>query len=98
MPALSSRIKGDDLVAAYATVNAVLGWLPRRTPIFHSGRRTDMRSPGAINTVVNARRSTPNSAQRGSGAGPGMSLAIDQTAAFHLDKTVGADPRLGKKM
>jgi hypothetical protein len=31
-------------------------------------------------------------------AGPGMSLAIDETAAFNLDKTVGADPRFGKKM
>jgi len=31
-------------------------------------------------------------------AGPGMSLAIDQTPAFNLDKTVDGNPRFGKKM
>jgi hypothetical protein len=29
---------------------------------------------------------------------PGISITIDQTAAFNLAKTVGADPRLSKKM
>jgi hypothetical protein len=39
-----------------------------------------------------------NRTRKRSSAGPGMSLAIEQAAAFNLDKTVGADPRFGKKM
>ena len=31
-------------------------------------------------------------------ARPGISITIDQTAAFNLAKTIGADPRLSKKM
>jgi hypothetical protein len=36
--------------------------------------------------------------QTGAQFAPGTSIAIDQTAAFNLVKTVGANPRSGKKM